>query len=191
MPHFVCGRQGSHVSKGKLMNLYQLDTEFSLLQDKLESLDGENLTPELENEITQLLSQYESLSEQWQSKIDNYCKLISWLEGQAKIRKAEADRLTKLSQSDFKKVEILKDKLKDSLKTRGLNKVRTNLYNLSVSSNGGRVPLVLPDNIDVLPPDKVVIRREPDKEAIRLALESGEVIDGCFLQERGDHLRIK
>lgn len=173
------------------MNIYELDHNWRRIQSKLEDLDGSDLTPELEQEIISLLAESDTLSSEWQNKLDGYCKLIAMLSYQAETRRSEALRLTKLTRSDDNKVDRLKEIVKESLLLRGQTKVKTKLFNLSICKNGGKAPLILPDNVDVLPPEFVQVIREPMKEEIRTALENGDTIEGCYLGEKGDHLRIK
>jgi hypothetical protein len=173
------------------MNIYQLDHDWQQIQDQLEELDGSDLTPELEEQIISLLAKSDTLSNEWQNKLDGYCKLIAMLSYQAETRRSEALRLTKLTRSDDNKVDRLKEIVKDSLLLRGQTKVKTKLFNLSICKNGGKAPLILPDNVDVLPPEFVQTFREPMKDEIRTALENGDTIEGCYLGEKGDHLRIK
>lgn len=173
------------------MNIYQLDHDWKQIQDQLEELDGSDLTPELEEKIISLLNESDTLSIEWQNKLDGYCKLIAMLSAQATARGQEASRLTKLSRSDNDKVDRLKEIVKGSLLLRGQTKIKTKLFNLSICKNGGKAPLILPDNVDVLPPEFVQIIREPMKDEIRTALENGDTIEGCSLGEKGDHLRIK
>lgn len=173
------------------MNIYQLDHDWQQIQNQLEELDGSDLTPELEEKIISLLNESNILSSEWQNKLDGYCKLIAMLSSQADARRAEALRLTKLTRSDDNKVDRLKEIVKDSLLLRGQTKVKTKLFNLSICKNGGKVPLILPDNVDVLPPEFVQVFREPMKEEIRTALENGDTIEGCYFGERGTRLSIK
>ncbi len=173
------------------MNIYQLDHDWQQIQDQLEELDGSDLTPELEEQIVNLLNQSETLSKDWYAKIDGYCKLIAMLSAQATIRGQEATRLANLAESDNSKVNKLKDRLKESLQMRGQKKIKTNLFNLSICKNGGKVPLILPKSVDSLPPEFVQTIREPNKDEIRTALENGDAIEGCYLGERGTRLSIK
>lgn len=174
------------------MNLYQLDNEWEAIQEELEALDGQELTPELELKLLELMSNLDETAQEWHRKVDNYCKLIAGLNASAKARKAESDRLKELAGLDQIKADRLKERLKDSLKLRDQYKVKTTLFNLSVCKNS-RPSLIVPETVhevEKLPDEFTKLVKEPDKEAIKEALESGQKIEGCQLAV-GDHLRIK
>lgn len=170
------------------MNLYQLDNEWASIQEELESLDGQELTPELELKLLELMSNLDETGQEWHRKVDNYCKLIAGLNASAKARKDESKRLAELAGLDQLKADRLKERLKDSLKLRDQSKVKTTLFNLSVCKNS-RPSLTIPE-VENLPDEFTKLVKEPDKEAIKEALESGQEIEGCQITI-GDHLRIK
>jgi hypothetical protein len=60
-----------------------------------------------------------------------------------------------------------------------------------VAGNGGKQPLVIETPVDDLPSEFRVVRHEPNKDAIRSALEAGQAVPGCTLLPRGTSLRIK
>ena len=71
-------------------------------------------------------------------------------------------------------------------------KLRTKRFNISINGNGGKQPL----RFDNTAPGDLPTRFqrtiiEPDKDAIRAALEAGEEISFAYLAERENHLRIK
>ena len=110
----------------------------------------------------------------------------------ATARKTESDRLAKLAETDFKTVDFLKARLKQHLETTDQRKLRTKRYNISVVANGGKAPLKL-DNTAVadLPERFQRVQVEPDREAIRSALEAGEELEFAYIAQRENHLRIK
>lgn len=170
------------------MNLYDLDNEWATIQEELEELDGQELTPELETKLLALMSNLDETAQEWHRKVDNYCRLIASLNASAKARKDESKRLAELAGLDQSKADRLKERLKDSLKLRGQKKVKTTLFNLSVCTNS-RPSLTIPE-VNDLPDEFTKLVKEPDKDAIKDALESGQEIEGCQLVT-GDHLRIK
>ena len=61
----------------------------------------------------------------------------------------------------------------------------------SLVGNGGKTPLILPDGwADTAPAAYVVVRKEPNGDLIRAALEAGKDIPGAKLGERGEHVRF-
>ena len=110
----------------------------------------------------------------------------------AATRKAEAERLAKLAESDIKAVEFLKGRLKTHLEATEQQKLRTKRFNISVCANGGKAPLRFDNTSPEQMPERfkrVIV--EPDKEAIRTALEAGEELSFAYLAEREKHLKIK
>lgn len=91
-----------------------------------------------------------------------------------------------------KAVEFLKGRLKTHLEATEQQKLRTKRFNIAVCANGGKAPL----RFDNTPPEQMPERFkrvtvEPDREAIRTALEAGEELSFAYLAERESHLRIK
>jgi hypothetical protein len=170
------------------MKLHELDQLFTELENEFESLDQSDLTPELEQKILDLLATRDAVTDDYKTKVDNYCKLIANLDAIATLRKAEADRLKALAETDLAKVDFLKNRLKDSLKQNGLTKLRTDSYNLSVCNNS--VPPLVYDT-DSIPSEYQRVKVEVDVKRLREALKNGVDIPGVGFGERGDHIRIK
>ena len=100
-----CHRAKERVS-GK--SLHQLTTELEDFDELIDSIEGEEITPELEAAVHQLLEQRDSTYDQWLIKVDNYCAAITNRHALSKQRKAEAERLSKLAATDSKRVDWMK-----------------------------------------------------------------------------------
>ncbi len=171
--------------------LIELSAELEQIDSLLETIESD-IPVDLQTSVDELLAQRESTTEALLEKLDNYCGLIQSRLMWASARKAEADRLAKLAESDIKAVEFLKARLKTYLETTNRQKLRTKRFNISVCANGGKAPL----RFDNTPPEQMPERFkrvtvEADKEAIRTALEAGELLSFAHLAERENHLRIK
>lgn len=125
-------------------------------------------------------------------KVDNYAALITAMNARAEIRKAEADRLYHRAKVDINSAKFLRERLKLALEQRGISKLETARYKVGVSKVGGSAPVIIPDPTAV-PPDFIRITeiRDPDKDAIRKALESGQQVSGATLGGRGTCLTIR
>jgi hypothetical protein len=125
-------------------------------------------------------------------KVDNYAALITAMNARADVRKAQADRLYHRSKVDANNARFLRERLKFALQQRGISKLETDRYKVGVSNAGGVAPLVIPDPA-ALPADfiRVTEVREPDKDAIRKTLQSGQEVPGAQLGERGTCLTIR
>ena len=85
----------------------------------------------------------------------------------------------------------LKDTLQANLEFIGKTKFKTELFSFSVSSNGGKQPLVITDNLGEIP-GKYLIPQDPvvDKDAVRELLKDKEV-EWAKLEPYGKHLNIR
>lgn len=168
--------------------LFSISDDISELTRLLDEIEDEDL--ESEKLITSWLG---NLGEERDRKLDNYAALIAELEARAEVRKKEAQRLAKLASTDEKKATMLKERLKWFFEVNKLKTVETSRYKLSLTKSGGKPPLILDDAISPADlPDKFQkIHVEPDKSAIRAALEAGEELDFAHLGDRSSSLRIR
>lgn len=73
-----------------------------------------------------------------------------------------------------------------------LRTVETDRYRITLARNGGKAPLLVDEvPIENLPAAFVRTTVEVNKEAIREALENGEVLEFARLGERAQSIRIK
>jgi len=169
-------------------SLFSISTEISELINLLDEIEDDDR--ESEQLITSWLEQLDSERDR---KLDNYAALISELEAKAEVRQKEAQRLAKLAASDEKRAALLKERLKWFFETNKLKTVETARYKLTLAKSGGKAPLVLDDSISPtsLPEKFQKVKVEPDKAAIRAALEAGEELEFAKLGDRSSHIRIK
>jgi hypothetical protein len=142
--------------------------------------------------VQQLLEQRGIIYEQWLAKVDNYCATITNRHALSKQQKSEAERLNKLAATDSKRVDWMKPQLKKCLQSQNVNKLSLHRFQLTISSNGGVLPLKLPCEVNQLPPQFQRIEVSPDNSAIRPALEAGDIEAQKVAQfgERETHLRV-
>jgi hypothetical protein len=195
----ISSRCEAHREKERVRgkSLHQLTAELQDLDELIDSIQGEEITPELEAEleaaVQQLLGTRDSTYEQWLTKIDNYCAAITNRHALSKQRKSEAERLSKLAATDTQRVEWMKQQLKNCLESQGVKKLSLHRFHLTISQNGGVLPLKLVCEVDELPPQFQRIEVSPDNSAIRKALEAGDVEAQKVAQfgERETHLRVR
>lgn len=127
------------------------------------------------------------------TKVDRIAGLIRQLEAYAAARKAEAKRIADLAKTDENRAKWLKGMLLMGLDVAGVDRIDGDRHRVTVAKNGGKVPVVVPDDVAVLPDAfvRTVVKRDADKDAIREALEGGADVPGCSLGERGRSVRIK
>ncbi|MEG4007748.1 siphovirus Gp157 family protein [Microcoleus sp. Pol11C1] len=178
-------------ARGK--SLHQLTAELEDLDELIDSIEGEEIAPELEEAVQQLLEQRDDTYDQWLIKIDNYCAAITNRHATSKQRKAEAERLSKLAANGSKRVEWMKAQLKSCLEAQGIKTLSLRRFNLTISNNGGVLPLKLICEAAELPPQFQRIEVSADNGAIRQALESGDIEAQkiAYFAERETHLRVR
>lgn len=190
-PEASCQVERTPQSSTRKPTLIELSADLKQLDSLLDTIDAD-IPVNLQTAVDELLAQREATHEVLLEKLDNYCGLIQSRLMWAAARKAEADRLAKLAESDIKAVEFLKGRLKTHLEVTEQQKLRTKRFNIALCANGGKAPL----RFDNTPPEQMPERFkrlivEPDKEALRTALEAGEELIFADLAERESHLRIK
>ena len=185
-----CHRAKQRVS-GK--SLHQLTAELEDFDELIDSIEGEESTPELELAVQQLLEQRDNSYDQWLTKVDNYCAAITNRHALTKQRKAEADRLSKLAAADSARVDWMKQQLKKCLESQGVKNLSLQRFHLTISKNGGVLPLKLACEVAQLPLHFQRIEVSADNAAIRKALESGDIEAEKIAQfgERETHLRVR
>ena len=191
----ISSRCEAHREKERVRgkSLHQLTAELEDFDELIDSIEGEEITPELEAAVHQLLEQRDGTYEQWLIKVDNYCAAITNRHALSKQRKAEAERLSKLAATDSKRVDWMKAQLKSCLESQGVKNLSLHRFQLTISKNGGVLPLKLACEVAELPTQFQRIEVSADNSAIRKALESGDIAAQQIAQfgERETHLRVR
>lgn len=165
-----------HVIRGGFEELWEKVTDEEIFEEDLKEYLKKTL-PSLENELTQ--------------KCENGIGVIVNLQSTVDAMKAEETRLKMRRVVLEKKIASIKDYYLENLRDIGKKKVLTNLGTMTVAKVGGKKPLKIDDETVI--PQKYFNQRtvyEIDKEKIRTALESGEMVKGAHLEERGSYLKI-
>lgn len=169
------------------MNLYEITTEMQAVLDAM--LEGGADSPEAMAALDEHLAGLDFVLEQ---KAEGYAGLIRELESRADARDAEAKRIRDLADADAALAAKLKERLKAAMETTGKLAIDTPRFRIRVSGNGGKQPLqVDASHMASWPPPYRKVIEEPNREAIRIALENGGELPGCALLPRGTGLRIK
>ena len=170
--------------------LLDITRDMDALDALLVEVEGDVTDPRVLEAVT---AWFAELDADLKGKVDNYAALITTLEARADVRAKEAERLARRAKTDAASAQFLKDRLRTELEARGLKKVETDRYRVSVVSNGGKLPLVLGDERDI--PEafwrEVPARKEIDRDAIRQALDAGRPVAGAHYGDRGRRLSIR
>ena len=167
------------------MTLYELTSDLMFLQEMLE---------ETEDDVDEaLLNTLEGTEGAYDMKIENYCKMVKNLEGQAKAIGEEAKRLNEKKRVIENNVARLKKAMMDSLQAVGKTEAGGTILKAKIAKNGGVLPLRFKDgaNAAEVPSTYQRIEYGFNNEAIREALDAGRVLDFVEYGERGQSLRIK
>ena len=159
------------------MKLYELTENYLQLLEMAEDMDPELLRDTLE-----------SIQESIEDKAENTAKLIKSLEADVKAIKEEEKRLADRRKALEKKIENIKDYLREQLELAGIDKVKRPTITVSIQNNPPSVRVVNEELI----PSHFMIPQPPklDKKGILEKLKHGENVPGVELQQtRG--LRIR
>ena len=167
------------------MSLYAITTEMQGILDAV--LDGGIDSPEAQDALNEHLAGLDTALE---SKAESYAGFIKELEMREESLSKEASRIRALAAADDALATRLKEGLKAAMEQTGKLKIEGLRFKLSVAGVGGKQVLEI-DNPSALDPAFQRIFREPDKDVIRSALDSGIEIAGCRLLPRGTSLRIR
>lgn len=162
------------------MNIYELTTQYQLLQDALEA--GEDVDALIE-----------SVNDELEAKADGYARIIRNLECDIEgFKKAEESAKAKREVLE-NNVKRLKNALFMSMKATGKLKFKTDLFGFSVAKNGGKDPIVINEGVvpEDLPEELVKKTLTIDKEALRKYIEDTGDITYGYIGERGESLRIR
>ncbi len=170
-----------------MSTLLALADDVRALDQLLNELAGGEITPEIEQAVTALLTE---TGDAFHAKVDSYCGLIRQLELTAAARREEAERLEAGARTVEGRARWLKERLKATMQSLGMTKagwVRT----ATICQAGGLLPLFVECDPALLPKNVQCIQVDANKDEIRKRLEAGERIEGCRLGERGSYLRVR
>lgn len=153
-----------------MATLYDLTEAYN---DLLDAVMG----AEAGDDIPGLMARLDEIGEAWDTKADNYAKLLRETESLAEMAKAEADRLTARRKRLEALGESLRARMKDAMKQRGLGAVETSIGTWKLGKGRESVQIIDPAKV----PDEYLIYPAPtvSKTAIMAAYKAtGEIIPG-------------
>jgi uncharacterized small protein (DUF1192 family) len=162
--------------------LYDLTQDYRNLLDLAGSMD--------EDEIQAFNDTLEAVLGEIEVKADGYAVVMAEIEGRINIVSKEIGRLEAIESALSNTRRRMIDRLKTAMEEIGKKEIKTDLHKFKIVKNGGKLPMTVQE--DCVPEEytKTEVKITPDKEKIRAALESGEVLPFASLGERGTHLKI-
>ena len=149
------------------MNLYEI-TE---LQQAAEQEDDAEIKQDLQ----------EAIEFELEKKSNNIIYAIKNLEGNNLAIDAEIERLRAIKEKNVKNVDSIKNHILNFMKTNNIDKIQTDLATFSTrKSKSTQI-----DSIELLPQEFVTVKQtfQPDKTAIKKAIESGREVAGANVIE--------
>jgi vacuolar-type H+-ATPase subunit D/Vma8 len=152
-----------------MKNLFNIDAELFKVYNEIENNGGE-MTPELEAALE--ITEAERLT-----KGEGYVYVIKQLKSQAEMIKSEIKRLQEVAKRYETSAEKLSDRLLESIVAHG--QIKTAL--VTISSRKSKSVSITDENL--LGAEFLRIKTEPNKTAIKEALESGQEVQGALIVE--------
>ena len=165
-----------------MANLYELVGEFRFVEQIYNSAESEDEMLEAERH---LIEAEVDLSE----KAENIARLIKNFEAERDAFKKESSRLAAKAKSFDNKVTNLKRYLKDNLEVAGVDKVKGQLFTVSLQNNAMSLDVSSTEHIPMefkRTPEPVVNKRE----LLKHIQQTGEIFDGVEVK-RTRSIRIR
>lgn len=143
---------------GQYLEIYNMELDEETKLDTLDSIDWET---------------------EYETKVENYIKVMKNIDADVEARKVEIKRLTELNKADEKKKDHLKDTLSASMNMTGHERVDTPLFKVSF-----RKSQAVEVDEAILPESYKVATWKPDKKRLKEDLKNGLEIIGASLVER-------
>lgn len=156
-----------------MSSLYNLTNDYLALQEMAQNAETAEDMQALEDTIS-------SIADAIEVKGENYAKLIKCLDADNEGIKKEIQRLQKAKKANENLANRLKANMDESLKAVGSDKLKCGTFTFSYRKTKSVEIL----DLNALPSDYKAIEYKPDKNAIKKAINDGEVVAGAALVEK-------
>lgn len=151
-----------------MATLYELSTDYQRLADYAEDMD-----PTLFHDTL------DSIQDAIEDKAENYAKVDKELGNSIVNIKEEIARLKSKADSIERNRTNLKNNLFDSMKQTGKDKIKTNLFTISIQRNQ---PSTIIDDEGRIPPIYFETKKSVSKSKIKEVLKNGGIVPGTHLE---------
>lgn len=167
-----------------MTSLYNITENFNDLLDMLNEAQEEGN----QKQISLIESGLEITQDNFKDKATNYVKFIRSEEAGVTSIDDEIKRLTALKKSKLSKIDNLESRLSNSMQSIGFDKFDLGLFKLSFRKSTSVEVL----DVEQLPEGfkRVKTTIDPDKAAIKKAIESGQDVTGASIKHSAS-LQIK
>ena len=126
-----------------------------------------------------------------EDKADGYCAVLSQLDSNVNMIKAEEKRLAARRTVIENNISRMKDALQHTLEVMeagGIEKptIKTDLHTIRLAGNGGVQPMIIDE--EKVPENYKIVSYETDKQRIRKELEAGKKLPFAHLEPGGRHV---
>ena len=162
--------------------LYELTSEYLELLAMLED-------PDVDEEL--INDTLEALGGELEVKADGYARVMRQIDADAKVIKAEEERLANRRKSLENRSAALKSRLQQMMEVTGKVKFKTELFSFGIQKNPAAV--VMDEQYIENIPECYLIIQEPkiDKQKIKEDLKAGLDLEGIAHLEQTESLRIR
>ena len=163
-----------------------------LLELTKDFLEVQEMLYDEEKDTETILNTLDCIDCMIEEKADGYAKILQYINGDVATVDNEIKRLTQRKKMLENRSKNLKEHLKQCMEVTGKTKFETALYSFSIQKNGGVDPLKIDVDVNEIPADYLIPQPpKPNTEAIRKAINKGEVISFAHLEDRETSLRIR
>lgn len=152
----------------------QIEMEIASMLD----VQDDELTPEQKAEMDKYL---EELAAAEANKVDGFAQFVKVQGARAKAIKEEAQRLAARARAIENRISWLKAHYMTNMLAFNLTKIAGGIY--TVSLRNSKSVRVDESALDTLPAELKKVTVEPRKTEIRKALEAGQELAGCSIEE--------
>lgn len=166
-----------------MANLYELMGDYDELQRVLDDVDLDDAN------LTEVLDRLDEAKGSLREKVDNIARLLSNVTGDVDKLKREERRLSDRRKVAERKVERMRDWVRQSMSVLDVRQIKTSLHTVQIQDGQPRVVVL----DDALVPDEFCrISREVDKTKVMKAYkEDGEVVPGVDIVQGEPKLVIR
>lgn len=156
------------------MKLYELSDAYRLVGRRIEDTEGDESGDDI-----LFKAALDSIEDAIEGKAQAIIIMAKEWKLEAEGLKEEEERLAKRRKTLENRADGIRKYLLGQLLLAGIKKLKTKLFTVSVNPAKDSV---IVDDVELLPPQFVRTKKEPEKALIKAALEDGQVLAGVRLE---------
>lgn len=161
-----------------MAKLYELTDDYLSLWESLSDPEAD---------WTEAEEKLRGIERAFDDKVSACAKMIRNMESEETALTREIDRMSRRHDALVRKTKAIKEYVKAEMETSGREKVRTDVFTVSVQHSPDKVHVVDETRI---PPQYYQTTKRLDKVEVLRMLKAGYAVPGCELTQ-GSHLRIR